>query len=122
MPRFIGIFFSILLITILGGGIFLMLGLLISTMASSYQSAAPITAGIGLPFTFLGNMFFSITALPVAVQWVSKVLPVTHVAQGLRAAYSAPFSFAAIQTPVLVLLTWLAAMLALTVWRFRLKE
>lgn len=114
--------FSILLITVLGGGIFLMLGLLISTMAGSYQSAAPITAGIGLPLTFLGNMFFPIAALPVAIQWVSKVLPVTHVAQGLRAVYSAPFSFTAIQTPVLVLLGWLVLMLGLTIWRFRLKE
>ncbi|MBL8031063.1 MAG: ABC transporter permease [Candidatus Doudnabacteria bacterium] len=113
---------SIFVITVLGGGIFLMLGLLISTMAGSYQSAAPITAGIGLPLTFLGNMFFPITALPIAVQWVAKVLPITHVAQGLRAAYSAPFSFAAIQTPLLVLLVWLIIMLGLTVWRFRLKE
>lgn len=113
---------SISIITVLGGGIFLMLGLLISTMAGSYQSAAPITAGIGLPLTFLGNMFFPITALPIGVQWVAKVLPVTHVAQGLRAAYAAPFSFAAIQTPLLVLLVWLTIMFGLTVWRFRLKE
>lgn len=113
---------SIFVITVLGGGIFLMLGLLISTMAGSYQSAAPITAGIGLPLTFLGNMFFPITALPVAVQWVAKMLPVTHVAQGLRAAYSAPFSFAAIQAPVFALSVWLVIMFGLTVWRFRLKE
>lgn len=113
---------STLFVTLVGGAIFLMLGLLISTLASSYQSAAPITAGIGLPLTFLGNMFFPITALPVAVQWVSKALPVTHIAQALRALYAAPFSLVSIQTSLLVLIVWLAIMLGLTVWRFKLKE
>ncbi len=114
--------FSILLFTILGGSIFLMLGLLISTVASSYQAAAPITAGIGLPLTVLGNMFFSVSVLPVALQWVAKVLPITYLAQGLRAVYLEPFSIEPLAIPVLILFGWFALMLALTVWRFKLKE
>jgi ABC-2 type transport system permease protein len=99
-----------------------MLGLLISTMAGSYQSAAPITAGLGLPMTFLGNMFFPINVLPDSIQIIAKILPVTYLAQGLRTVFLEPFSFSVIQTPLLVLLLWFAIMLSLTVWRFRLKE
>lgn len=88
---------STLVFTFLGGGIFLMLGLLISTMAGSYQSAAPITAGLGLPMTFLGNMFFPINVLPNSIQIIAKILPVTYLAQGLRTVFLEPFSFSVIQ-------------------------
>lgn len=113
---------STLVFTVLGGGIFLMLGLLISTMAGSYQAAAPITAGLGLPMTFLGNMFFPISVLPETVQIIAKILPVTHLALGLRAVYLEKFSWVAIQSPFLVLVLWFLLMLGLIVWRFRLKE
>lgn len=113
---------SITIFTILGGGIFLMFGLLISTVAGSYQAAAPITAVVGLPMTFLGNMFFPVHVLPSSIQLVAKVLPVTYLASGLRSVYLESFNFAAIQTSLFVLLLWLVFMLALTVWRFRLKE
>jgi ABC-type multidrug transport system permease subunit len=119
---FYGNIASILVFTLLGGGIFLMLGLLISTWASSYQSAAPITAAIGLPLTVLGNMFFSASVLPEALQWVAKVLPITYLAQGLRVSYLEPFQLTAISVPLLVLLAWFVVMLGVTVWRFRLRE
>lgn len=112
----------IMLVTVLGGSIFLMIGLLISTVASSYQAAAPLTAGIGLPLTILGNMFFPISALPHAVQVLASILPITPVAQGLRALYLEPFSLAAIQAPLLILFVWFVLILALTMWRFKLKE
>lgn len=113
---------STLLIVFLGGSIFLMLGLLISTAAGSYQAAAPITAGIGLPLTFLGNMFIPTSVMPETVQKISNLLPITHVAGGIRALYSAPFSFSDIQYSLFILLAWTAFMFAMTIWRFRLKE
>lgn len=113
---------SIIVFTVLGGSIFLMIGLLISTVASSYQAAAPLTAGIGLPLTVLGNMFFPISVLPRVVQVIAKILPITPVAQGLRIVYTQQFAFSQIITPVSVLLVWFIVVLAVTVWRFRLKE
>jgi ABC-2 type transport system permease protein len=113
---------SILFFTLLGGGIFLMLGLLISTMASSYQAAAPITAAIGLPLTVLGNMFFSVSLLPNALQWIARILPITYLAEGLRLVYLAPVQPESVLLPALVLLAWFACMLAITIWRFKLKE
>ncbi len=120
--QFAGNIFSILLITILGGSIFLLLGLLISNFANSYDAAAPITTAIGLPLIFLGNIFYPIEILPHVLQVVAKLLPITYMADGLRQAYLHPFNFALIGKDILILAIWLAAILVLTLSVFKLKE
>ncbi|MFI5206134.1 MAG: ABC transporter permease, partial [Candidatus Paceibacterales bacterium] len=91
---FAGNIFSILILALLGGAIFLLTGLLISTFAKSYDSAAPITSAIALPLTFLGNIFYPISALPHGLQVLARLLPITYLADGLRQAYLYPFNFA----------------------------
>ena len=113
---------SIFVFTVLGGGIFLLVGLLISTFAKSYEAAAPITAGIGLPLTFLGDIFYPISTLPHALQVVSKFLPITYLADGLRKVYLEPFSFNAVSFDIFILALWFAVMLGLVIWRFRLED
>jgi ABC-2 type transport system permease protein len=119
---FAGNVLSTLILVLLGGAIFLLLGLLISTFAKSYDAAAPITSAVALPMTFLGNVFYPIEALPHGLQIFARLLPITYLADGLRQAYLYPFNFAAIGKDVLILAIWLAGMLALTIWLFRLKE
>lgn len=119
---FAGNFLSTLVLILLGGAIFLLCGLLISTFAKTYDSAAPITSAIALPLTFLGNIFYPVEALPHGLQIFSRLLPITYLADGLRQAYLYPFSFAKIGFDVLILAIWLIAMLILTFWLFRLKE
>jgi len=119
---FSGNIISSFLIILLGGGIFLLIGLLISNYSSSYQTAAPITAAIGMPFAFLGNLFFPVDLLPRAFQIIAKILPVTYLADGLRQAYLYPFNFRNISTYILVLAIWLVAALAVTIKVFRFKE
>lgn len=119
---FVGNVISTLILVTLGGAIFLLLGLLISNYANSYDSAAPITSAIGLPMTFLGNIFYPIDALPHALQIVAKILPVTYLADGLRQAYLYPFNFQKIGFDILILGVWLAVMLVVTISVFRLKE
>jgi ABC-2 type transport system permease protein len=119
---FTGNVFSVLLFVILGGGVFLLIGLLISTLAKSYQAAAPITSAIGLTFVFLGNIFYPASSLPHALQVISNILPVTYLADALRYLFLNPFNFAAIQTDLAVLAVWFAALLLLTVWRFKFEE
>jgi len=46
---FAGNIFSTLILVLLGGAIFLLCGLLISTFAKSYDAAAPITSAIACP-------------------------------------------------------------------------
>ena len=119
---FAGNIFSTLILVLLGGAIFLLCGLLISTFAKSYDAAAPITSAIALPLTFLGNIFYPIEALPRGLQVFARLLPITYLADGLRQAYLYPFDFTAIGKDVFILTIWLIVMLAATLSVFRLKE
>lgn len=120
--KFSGNIFSTLILVLLGGGIFLAMGLLISNFSDSYESAAPITSAIGLPLTFLGNVFYPIENLPHTLQVVAKFLPITYLADGLRQAYLYPFDLQIIGKDILILACWLVGILAVTIKIFRLKE
>jgi len=119
---FSGNILSILLFTVVGGGIFLLIGLLISNFASSYQSASPITAAVGLPLTFLGNLFIPLTLFPHSIQIVSEFLPISYLANGMRQAYLYQFNIATLGKDFLIILAWFFAILILTISVFRLKE
>ncbi len=120
--QFMHNYISIAIISLLGSGIFLLLGLLISNFANSYESAAPITSAIGLPLTFLGNIFYPVDSLPKFLQYTAQLLPITYLSDGLRQAYLYPFSFQAISKDIFVLLIWLVLILLLTIKFFKLKE
>jgi ABC-2 type transport system permease protein len=75
---------SVALLVLLGGSIFLLIGLMISSWSDSYQTAAPITSAIALPMTFLGGIFYPIETLPKALQIAAKILPITYLSDGLR--------------------------------------
>jgi ABC-2 type transport system permease protein len=113
---------SIILLTVLGGCIFLLVGLLISNYADTYATAAPITGAIGLPLSFLGDIFIPLSIMPGSVQTAGKLLPVTYLAEGLRHAYLSPLDPSLIAKDTIVLLSWLAVLLIATISVFRLKE
>lgn len=119
---FAGNVISTLILTLLGGGIFLLVGLLISNYATSYQSAAPLTSAIGLPLTFLGNIFYPIEALPDALERIARFLPITYLADGLRTSYLSAFDLHAILPSMMGLLIWFVILLLLTIKLFKLKE
>ncbi len=120
--QFSGNIVSTIILVFLGGSIFLLVGLLIANYATSYDTAAPITTGIGLPLTFLGNIFYPISLLPHGLRIFAELLPITYLADGLRQAYLYPFNFAVIGKNILVLAIWLVGMLIVTISLFRLKE
>ena len=119
---FVGNILSVIILVLLGGGIFLLMGLFISNLASSYEAAAPITTAIGLPLTFLGNIFYSIDVLPKTLRIIAEILPITYLADGLRQAYLYSFDLHKIGKDILILSIWLIVMLVLTISVFRLKE
>ncbi len=119
---FFGNILSSLILVLLGGAIFLCLGLIISSFAKSYDTAAPITSAVGLPLTFLGDIFYPINSLPHGLQLFAKILPITYLADGLRQSYLYPFDFNKIGFDILMLSVWLIAILLVTVRVFKLKE
>lgn len=110
------------LFIILGGGIFLTIGLLIASFADSYESTAPLTTIIGMPFAFLGNIFFPAESLPKFLQWLSNILPITFLSDGLRSSYLSFGSWANTGKDIFFLLLWLIGLLLLTFYTFRLKK
>lgn len=113
---------SVIILVFLGGSIFLLVGLLISNYAHSYDSAAPITSAIGLPLTFLGNIFYPVSALPYILRVIANLLPITYLADGLRQTYLYPFNFAVISKDIFILLIWFVILLVVIVAVFRLRE
>ena len=120
--KFAGNILSVLVLVLEGGAIFLLIGLLISNYAKSYDSAAPITSAIGLPLTFLSNIFYPLSILPKPLQTIAEFLPITYLSDGLRQTYLYAFSFQAIGKDIFILTLWLIALLIITVWLFRLQE
>ncbi len=106
----------------LGAPIFLLIGLLISTFADSYEAAAPVTAAIGMPLIFLGNIFYPIDVLPKVFQTVAKFLPTTYLADGIRSVYLNTGTWGDWGYNAAILLIWLIFMIVLAVWLFRLEE
>lgn len=107
---------------ILGSAIFSIVGLLISTFADSYEAAAPITAAIGLPLTFLGNIFYPIEALPGFLQTFAKILPITYLASGIRSVYDQTATWGGWGYDAGILIIWLVIMALLAKKLFKLKE
>jgi ABC-2 type transport system permease protein len=107
-----GSFLWILLFVIVGGIVFLEIGMLISSAAHSYDEAAPITTGLNLVFAFLGNIFFPTQMLPKALQDFGKILPVTYLSNGLRNNLSMPQAHRNFYS-IVVLFIW---MVILGIW------
>ena len=106
----------------IGAAIFLLIGLLISMFADTYEAAAPITTAVGLPLTFLGNIFFPIDGLPSVLKVVGKILPITYLADGIRTVFLNTALPKQLWTDLLILSAWFAVILLITLWRFRLKD
>jgi len=118
---FAGNLISTFIFALLGGFIFLLIGLFIATFADSYEAAAPITTAVGLPLTFLGNLFYPVDSLPQILQVVAHLLPITYLADGLRKVYLSLFNWHDVAGDYLALVIWLVISLALVLWRFRLQ-
>jgi ABC-2 type transport system permease protein len=111
-----------LVFAIVGGALFLLSGLLVATFAQSYDAAAPITASIGLPFTFLGGIFFPLAMLPEILQKIANVLPITALASGIRDAFLSAFDLTTFVYRLLIMLAWLLVVAVVVSWRFKLVE
>ena len=75
---------SILLLALLGGGVFVSLGFAVSGWAQSEEVAAPIANVIALPMMFLSGAFFPRSIMPGALESVTDFLPLTYLIDALR--------------------------------------
>jgi ABC-2 type transport system permease protein len=95
------------------------LGLLISTAAQTQQQAQLMTMPIMLPSMMLSGVFFPISALPVALQFFSSILPLTYFIYILRSILIKGVGLDLIIPQVVALGIFAVVLLGLAAMRFR---
>jgi len=110
---------NILLLSLLGGVLFLSIGLAISSLAPSEDSAPALANLVTFPMLFLSGVFFPIDFLPKFIGYISNVLPLTHLAQGIR--LSALYGNSTLTTlPQLgITILWLAIAFSICAFTFK---
>lgn len=76
---------AILVLALIGGTVFISLGFAISGWARSEEVAAPLANIVALPMMFLSGVFFPREALPGGLSAVADFLPLSFLADALRA-------------------------------------
>jgi ABC-2 type transport system permease protein len=94
------------------------LGIAISSVVGSAESATPIANASYLPVAIVSGIFDPTLGVPRWLSTVTGLLPVRALAGLLQESYT-PAAHAAQPRDLLVLLLWAGAGAGITVWRFR---
>jgi ABC-2 type transport system permease protein len=97
----------------------LTLGLLISTKAQSQFQAMQMTFFVFLPSILLSGFMFPFDGMPVAIQWLAEVLPLTHFLRIIRGVMLRGADLLTLWPDVLALLVFTTVMMAAAILRFR---
>ena len=97
----------------------LTLGLLISTRAQSQFQAMQMTFFVFLPSILLSGFMFPFAGMPVAIQWLAELLPLTHFLRIIRGVMLRGADLFALWPDVLALIAFTAVMMTLAILRFR---
>lgn len=75
---------ALLLLVLLGGCMFLGLGLLVGSRARTLEAVGGLMNALMVPMWLLGGVFFSSERFPEFVQPLIQLLPITHLCDALR--------------------------------------
>lgn len=117
-----GSLFGIIFLMLLGGVIFLSFGFLISSIASTYEEAAPLTTVLNLIFTFLGNIFFPTEVFPGVLRFIGSKLPITYLANGMRHNFIDNWTLRQTLPDILSLTIWVCIVFGVTVYTFKVRQ
>jgi ABC-2 type transport system permease protein len=97
----------------------LTLGLLISTKAQSQFQAMQMTFFVFLPSILLSGFMFPFAGMPMVIQWLAEVLPLTHFLRIIRGVMLRGAPLHELWPDVLALVVFTTLMMALAILRFR---
>jgi ABC-2 type transport system permease protein len=97
----------------------LTLGLLISTLATSQFQAFQMTFVSFLPQMLLSGFMFPFDGMPVAVQWLAELFPLTHFLRIIRGIVLRGADLGQVVPDIWPLLLFFAATMSLATLRFR---
>ena len=109
----------LLAVAALGSCIFLAMGFGIAAGAKNEDQAAPVANLISLPMTFLSGVFFPREAMPDVLQRITDFLPLTYLANALRAITNDGAGVADISQDLLGMAVWAVISFFIAVRLFR---
>ncbi len=92
---------------LLGSLVFIALGYVIASFASTEDSANGMVSAVQFPLMFLSGTFFPIDAMPDALRTVARALPLTYLGDALRQVMVEGTPFSPLWLCFLVLAGWL---------------
>ena len=108
-----------LVLALLGGGVFVSMGFAVSGWARTEDVAAPVANAIALPMMFLSGVFFPRDAMPEPLRAVADFLPLSYLVDALRNVAVDGSSLWSQWENVLGLTVWLAVTFFIAVRLFR---
>jgi len=117
-----GSFISLVVVSLLYIFVSLALGLLVSTLTNS-QQAAMLISGMGLmiPVMLLSGMIFPVENMPVALQWVSHIVPAKWYISAAKAIMIQGLSITSVLKEVGILCLMSVVLVAISLKNFKVR-
>ena len=110
---------TLIVLALIGGGLFISVGYAVSGFARSEESAAPIANLIALPMMFMSGVFFSRDSLPAVLAQITEYFPLTYLANSMRQVTTEGSGLVDVSGDLLGLAVWTVACFVLAVRVFR---
>ncbi|MCO5949655.1 ABC transporter permease [Mucilaginibacter flavidus] len=110
---------NMLVLASIGLIIFMGFGFVISGIAKNESSVPPISNIITMPQFLLSGTFFSVTAFPVWLQTISKILPLTYLNDAMREVAFEGAGLGDVTHQLLILGAWFIGIYAVAVKTFK---
>ncbi len=110
---------NMMVLSFIGIIVFMGFGFVVSGIAKNESSVPPLANIITLPQFLLAGTFFSISAFPKWLQYVSNVLPLTYLNEAMRKVAFEGASLIDVSHPLLILGLWGIGIYALAVRVFK---
>lgn len=115
----LGAWFDLTILALLGGALFIAMGLAISGWAKSEETAAPMANVISMPMMFLSGVFFPLSVMPEWLTRWSQYLPLTYLADGMRAITVEGATVTTLGNELIGLTVWIIVVFAIATKTFR---
>jgi ABC-2 type transport system permease protein len=107
------------LLCLLGGAAFAGIGILVSSRAKTLEAVSGLMNLVMMPMWICSGVFFSYERFPDAVKPVIRALPLTALADALRAVMNDGFGIAAVTPQIINLVLWTVVSFAVGLKIFR---
>lgn len=117
-----GNFFLILLVSLVGAVLFQTLGFAVASATKTVAAAQGMATAITIPMMFLAGVFFPIDSLPTWLFKIVQFLPLAPFLRVLRQYALETTSPFLVPLNAIIIIGWIVALLAISIWRFRLSD